>query len=81
MAGLGSEVGPGCASTNLYKYTNAQWTTSDTKNTAISSANDATNGVATCLGPTAPGGATISATLSAYGFTQTLSSPDPLVCK
>ncbi len=77
-AGVGSEVGPNCASTNLYKTTAALWATSDPKNVAISSANDATNGLATCLGATTPG-TTVSATLTAYGFTQTLSTP--IACK
>lgn len=78
VSAIGSEVGPGCASTNLYKNSPAQWTTSDPKNVVISSADDTTNGQATCLGPTAVG-ASVSATLTAYGFTQTLSTP--ITCK
>jgi hypothetical protein len=64
---------------NLYQDVYAQWETSDPNIVSISSANDATNGIATCLAATS--GVTISATLTAYGFTQTLSSPDPIVCK
>ena len=79
VAGEGSEVGQGCTSTNLYQYVHAQWVTSDPKAVSISSANDATNGVATCLAATST--VTISATLTAYGFTETLSSPSPIVCK
>lgn len=74
IAGVGSEIGPNCPWTNLYKLTPAQWTTSDPTHVSISSASDTTNGQVTCLGATAPG-ATVSATLTAYGFTQTLSSP------
>lgn len=77
-AGVGSEVGPGCASTNLYQTVHAQWTTSDPKNVVVSSADDATNGFATCLGTTALG-ASVSATLTAFGFTQMLSAP--ITCK
>ena len=79
VAAQGSEVGPGCTSTNLYQYMHAQWSTSDSKTVSISSDNDGTNGVATCLAATST--VTISATLTAYGFTQTLSSPSPIVCK
>ena len=79
VAGVGSEFGPGCASTNVYQYVHAQWTTSDPKIVSISSADDATNGVATCLATTSE--VTVSATLTAYGFTQTLSSPAPITCK
>ena len=74
IAAVGSEIGPNCASTNLYKPMSAQWVTSDPADVSISSADDATNGLATCTGPTPPG-ATVTATLKAYGFTQTLSSP------
>ena len=78
IAGIGSEVGPGCASTNLYQNAYAQWATSDPKNVTISSAKDATNGLATCHGTTVSG-AYVSATLTAYGFTQVHSAP--IVCK
>lgn len=79
VAGEGSEVGPGCTSTNLYQYVHAQWVTSDPKIVLISSADDATNGLATCLATTST--VTVSATLTAYGFTQTHSSPAPIICK
>ena len=79
VAAVGSEVGPGCASTHLYHPAHAQWTTSDSKIVTISSADDTTNGLATCLAPTSV--ITVSATLTADGFTETHSSPAPITCK
>ena len=81
IAALGSTFGPGCVSNELYQPVHAMWTTSDPVNTSISSADDATNGVATCLAATAPGGATISATLTSDGFTESVASQYPLICK
>lgn len=78
VAGVGSEIGPGCAGTNVYKLTDAYWTSSDPKAVSISSAQDTTNGLATCLESTG-GGTTVSGTLTAYGFTQTLASS--ITCK
>ena len=75
-AGLGSTYGPYCTSNQLYKATPAQWTTSDPTNVSISSADNATNGLATCLGATT---ATVTATLTAYGFTESRSAP--ITCK
>ncbi len=75
-AGLGSTYGPNCISNQLYKYTHAQWSTADAVNVTISSADDATNGLATCLAAT---NTTVSATLTADDFTETKSIP--LVCK
>lgn len=76
QAGIGAVYGPGCATPEVLHLANAQWSTSDAKNVTISSANDATNGLATCLGATQ---ATVSATLTSDGFTQTQSTP--IVCK
>lgn len=76
QAGMGGAYGPGCATSQVLHLTAAQWSTSDAKNVTISSANDATNGLATCLGTTS---ATVSATLTSGGFTQTESTP--IVCK
>ena len=76
--GVETGVGPSCIFHPLYHTVPAQWTTSDPQNVTISSAQDATNGLATCLGSTKPD-ATVSATVTAYGFTQTLSTP--IVCK
>jgi hypothetical protein len=54
-AALGDLVGPEpCIFNPLYQRVPALWTTSDPQNVRISSANDATNGVATCLGTTKP---------------------------
>lgn len=78
-AGLGSPTGPEpCIFHPLYQMVPAQWTTSDPENVSISSALDATNGTATCLGTTRAA-ATVSATLTEYGFTETVSTP--IVCK
>lgn len=66
-AGLGTSYGPGCVSNQLYRQTNAQWSTSDPQNVSISSSDDAANGQATCTGATA---ATVTAILTSYGFTE-----------
>ena len=78
-AGLGSLVGPEpCIFHDLYQSVPAQWTTSDPQDVSISSASDATNGVATCLSTT-KAGATVTATLTSDGFTETRSVP--ISCK
>ena len=62
-----------CAVAALLAAVHPQWTTSDAIDISISSANDATNGLATCLGTTlAP--ATITATLTSGGVTKTSTS-------
>jgi hypothetical protein len=76
QAGEGGVYGPGCATSQALRLAPAQWTTSDPKDVTISSANDVANGLATCVGAT---NATVSATLTSDGFTQTLSAP--IVCK
>jgi len=81
LAGVGSEVGQNCSFSHLYKFTNASWTVSDPTDVTISSANDSTNGLATCVNATPVGGATVTATLSAYGFTETQSSTVNINCK
>ena len=78
QAGIGSDFGPGCVTPQVEALTRAQWTVSDPINTSISSANDSTNGLATCLGATT-GNATVSATLKSGTLTQTMSTP--IVCK
>ncbi len=79
IAALGVETGPEpCIFDPLYHPVPAQWTTSDPEDVTISSAQDVTNGLATCVNATKPD-ATVSATLTAYGFTQTLNTP--VVCK
>ena len=78
-AAEGQLVGPEpCIYHDLYMLVHAQWTTSDPKDISISSADDTTNGVATCLGTTQDG-TTVTATLTADGFTETRSAP--IVCK
>jgi hypothetical protein len=76
QAGIGGVYGPGCATSQVLHLTPAQWTTSDPKDVTISSAADATNGLATCVGAA---NATVSATLTSDGFTQTKSAS--IVCK
>jgi hypothetical protein len=76
QAGEGGVYGAGCATSQLLKLTPAQWSTSDPKDVTISSANDATNGLATCLGAA---NASVSATLTSDGFTETKSAS--IVCK
>ena len=71
IAAEGALYGPGCATPQSLAVVPAQWSTSDSQNVTISSANDATNGLATCLGAT---NATVTATLTADGFTQTRSA-------
>ncbi len=74
-AGLGSTYGPGCVSNALAHPVPAAWTSSDPANVSISSAADATNGLATCLGASA---STVSATLTVDGLTETRSAA--IVC-
>lgn len=79
LAAEGAGTGPEpCVFDDLSRPVPAQWTTSDPQDVSISSANDATNGLATCLNTT-KAGATVTATLMAYGFTQSMSAP--IVCK
>jgi len=51
---------PGCAVPEIIAKLTPTWTVSDTVNVTISSASDATNGVATCLGTT-KGAVTVTA--------------------
>lgn len=78
-AGLGPPIGPEpCVFHPLYELVHAQWTASDPQDVSISSADDDTNGVATCLGTT-KAGATVTATLTSDGFTESVSTP--IACK
>ncbi len=72
-AGEGALSGPGCATPQHLALVPAQWTVADPTNVSISSADDATNGVATCLGAT-DGPVKVSATASQGGFTETASA-------
>ena len=62
-----------CALPALVKLVHPQWTTSDAVDISISSADDATNGLATCLGATLQP-ATLTATYTANGTTKTTST-------
>ncbi len=62
-----------CAVPALGKQVHPQWTTSDAVDVSISSADDASNGLATCLGATLQP-ATLTATLTADGMTKTTST-------
>lgn len=53
-------TGPGCATSQVVERLTPAWTVSDSLHVSISSAQDATNGLAICLGPTR-GPATITA--------------------
>jgi len=55
-------AGAGCATPDVIARLTPTWTVSDTLHISISNASDATNGVATCLGPTI-GAATVTATV------------------
>ena len=65
-----SVVSGTCAVPALVSLVRPQWTTSDAIDSSISSANDATNGLATCMGTTLTP-ATITATLTSGGVTRT----------
>lgn len=70
QAAEGSETGPNCPVTALGRLVNAQWTVADPKNVSISSADDSTNGLATCLGTT-NGAVTVTGSLTVAPFTET----------
>ena len=70
MAGEGATFGPGCATPQILQLVPAAWNVSDPVNVHISSADDATNGLATCVGAT-NGAIVVTATLTSAGFTQT----------
>ncbi len=54
---------PGCATPQWVAKVTPAWTVSDPLHVKISSANDSTNGLATCLGPTL-GAVTVTANIS-----------------
>jgi hypothetical protein len=56
--------GSGCAIPNIVERVNATWTSSDTTNVTVSNASGSTNGLATCVGPTA-GLVTITGSIAA----------------
>ena len=71
----------GCAVPNVIAKLTPTWTVSDSINVKISSAQDATNGLATCIGATkSPVTVTALGTLAAGGATQTLATAT-LTCK
>jgi hypothetical protein len=71
----------GCAVPNVIAKLTPTWTVSDSTNVKISSAQDATNGVATCIGTTkSPITVTALGALTAGGATQTLGTAT-LTCK
>lgn len=71
----------GCAVPNVIAKLTPTWTVSDTTNVKISSAQDATNGLATCIGTTkSPVTVTALGALTAGGATQTLGTAT-LTCK
>ncbi len=74
----GALSGPGCAVPQIVSTVKAVWAVSDPQHVQISSANDATNGLATCTGTTT-GAATSTATHTQYGFTETASAQ--ITCK
>jgi hypothetical protein len=69
---------PGCAVPQWLLLASSTWTSTDAKDIQISSANDATNGLATCVGPT-NGAATVTATFTLGG--NTVSGTSSLTCK
>ncbi len=71
-------AGPDCAVPNVIEELKPTWTVSDTLHVSISNANDATNGVATCLGPTT-GAATVTATVGSGASVTKLTAS--LTCK
>ena len=79
LAASGIQVVSGqCAVPQLGVIVHAQWTVSDNIDVQISSAQDQTNGLATCTGATlAP--ATVTATYTEAGVTKSASST--LTCK
>ena len=74
----GALSGSGCAVPQIVSPVRAVWAVSDSGNVHISSANDTTNGLATCVGTT-NGAATITATYTQYGFTETAATQ--ITCK
>jgi hypothetical protein len=71
----------GCAVPNVIAKLTPTWTVSDTVNVKISSAQDATNGLATCIGTTkSPVTVTALGALTAGGATQMLGTAT-LTCK
>ncbi len=67
-----------CVVSEALGPTAAIWTVSDAVHVQISSANDSTNGLATCVGAT-NGAATVTGTVTKEGFTATATSS--LTCK
>lgn len=71
----------GCPVTDVIAKLTPTWTVSDTVNVKISSAQDSTNGLATCIGTTkSPVTVTALGVLTAGGTTQTLGTAT-LTCK
>ena len=69
-AGEGPLSGPGCPTPALLKLVPALWAVADPINVSISSADDASNGVATCVGAT-DGPVKVSAKATQGAFTET----------
>jgi hypothetical protein len=63
-------TGNGCVESALLELVHPQWTSSDPLNVSVSSANDDTNGTATCTGMTGEP-VTLSATFTQNGITKT----------
>jgi hypothetical protein len=71
-------AGSGCAVPQVVEKVAANWTVSDPVHVTISSANNATNGVATCIGATS-GPATVTASYTQNSVTKT--ATNSLICK
>jgi hypothetical protein len=71
-------TGSGCAVPQVVEKVAANWTVSDPVHVTISSANNATNGVATCIGATS-GPVTVTASYTQNSVTKT--AANSLICK
>lgn len=78
VADVGPVTGPGCATPAYVFLAKANWTVSDPVHVHISSAPDATNGLATCVDAT-QGAATVTATFTQETFTETANAT--ITCK
>ncbi|MFC6647372.1 hypothetical protein ACFQBQ_17700 [Granulicella cerasi] len=80
-AAKGATYGPNCVTSMLLHVVPAQWTTSDPTNVSITNTTDSNGtsyGLATCKGTT-QANATVTATITDSGFTQSI--PIPITCK